>query len=164
MDALLRAFFDDPVFRCGFDRAPAAMGMHHACVHGLMQHTLEVTDLAAAIADVQSRWGYPAVSRDLVVGGALLHDIGKVCELDWDGPRYGYTRQGRFLGHIHIGSQAVIERTAAIPGFPPDLALTLQHGILSHHGKGEYGSPVPPCCPRRRSSTWPTTWTSSFIT
>ena len=144
---LLRAFFEDPTFRLRFDQAPAAMGLHHACAHGLMQHTLEVTDLAAAIADVQARWGYPAVSRDLVVGGALLHDLGKIYELTWDGPEYGYTRRGQFLGHIQIGCQAVTKKIAALAGFPPDLALTLLHGILSHHGKEEYGSPVAPLLP-----------------
>ena len=147
LDSLLQAFFDDPKFRRRFDLAPAAMGLHHACAHGLMQHTLEVTDLAAAVADVQSRWGYPAVSRDLVVAGALLHDLGKVYELTWDGPEYGYTRRGQFYGHVVIGFQAVSKKIAALPGFPPDLAETLLHGILSHHGKEEHGSPVAPMLP-----------------
>ena len=134
---LLRAFFDDAAFRRRFDEAPAAMGLHHACVHGLMQHTLEVTDIAAAVADVQGRWGYVAVSRDLVVAGALLHDIGKVYELTWDGPEYGYTRRGRFLGHIQIACLAVTKKITALPGFPPDLTDAVLHGISSHHGKEE---------------------------
>jgi len=147
LDTLLRAFFDSPKFRRHFDEAPAAMGLHHACAHGLMQHTLEVTDLAAAIADVQGRWGYPAVSRDLVVGGALLHDLGKIHELNWDGPEYGYTRRGQFHGHINLGTQAVIKKIAALPGFPLDLTDALLHVILSHHGKEEYGSPIAPQLP-----------------
>ena len=147
LDTLLRVFFDDPKFRRHFDQAPAAMGLHHACAHGLLQHTLEVTDLAAAIADVQSRWGYPAVSHDLVVGGALLHDIGKVYELTWDGPEYGYTRRGQLYQHIILGFQIVSKKIAALPGFPPDLAEALLHGILSHHGKEEHGSPVAPQLP-----------------
>lgn len=147
LDRLLRAFFDDPKFRGRFDQAPAALGLHHACAHGLLQHTLEVADLAAAVADVQSRWGYPAVSRDLVVGGALLHDIGKVYELTWDGPEYGYTRRGQLYQHIILGFQIVSKKIAALPGFPPDLAEALLHGILSHHGKEEHGSPVAPLLP-----------------
>jgi len=147
LGALLRAFFGDSKFRRHFDEAPAATGLHHACVHGLLQHTLEVTDLAAAMADVQSRWGYITVSRDLVVAGALLHDIGKVYELAWDGPEYVYTRRGQFHGHIHLGAQAVTKKIAALPGFPPDLTDALVHVILSHHGKEEYGSPVAPMLP-----------------
>ena len=147
LNALLRAFFHDPRFRRRFDEAPAAMGLHHACMHGLLQHTLEVTDLAAAIADVQGRWGYPAVSRDVVVGGALLHDIGKVYELTWDGPEYGYTRRGQLYQHIILGFQIVSKKILGIPGFPPDLTDALLHGILSHHGKEEHGSPVSPQMP-----------------
>lgn len=144
LSRLLRAFFDDPTFRRRFNLAPAAQGLHHACAHGLLQHTLEVTDLVAAIADVQSRWGYPAVCRDLAVAGALLHDIGKIYELTWDGPEYRYTRRGQFHGHIYLGSQALTKKIAALPGFPLDLTDALLHVVLSHHGKEEYGSPVAP--------------------
>jgi 3'-5' exoribonuclease len=141
---LLHAFFDDPKFRARFDEAPAAKGIHHACRHGLLQHTVEVAEMVRAIADLQRSWGYAPVSRDLAVTGALLHDIGKIRELDWTEPSYGYTVTGNLLGHVTIGYQMVFTKISHIAGFPTALRDALLHIILSHHGKLEHGSPVTP--------------------
>lgn len=146
--ALLDRVFGDRKFRTRFDEAPAAQIMHHDCRHGLLQHTIEVTDLAAAIARTQNTWGYAAVSCDLAVTGALLHDIGKVHELTRkaDGG-YGKSRLGTLLGHIIIGIQLVTKSINGIEGFPEELRDALLHIIESHHGKKEFDSPIPPAFP-----------------
>jgi len=141
---LLNAFFGDPKFRARFDIAPAAKGIHHACRHGLLQHTVEVAEIVRAICQVQQTWGYPGVSVDLAVTGALLHDIGKIRELDWTEPAYEYTSTGSLLGHITIGYQMVFTKINHVSGFPTPLRDALLHIILSHHGKLEHGSPVTP--------------------
>lgn len=145
LNTLLDNLFHDISVRKKFETAPAAKGMHHASLHGLIQHTLEVTDLAKTTADIQSTWGYDGyVSRDLVIAGALVHDIGKIDELSYNTLEYGYTTDGNLLGHIVIGTQIVSRKIDEIAGFPDELRASLLHIILSHHGKGDYGSPVPP--------------------
>lgn len=146
--ALLGLIFEDRDLRHSFAEAPAAKSNHHACRHGLLQHTLEVTDIAAAVADVQQTWGYERnAERDLVVAAALLHDIGKIYELSWRGDDYDYTRRGELLGHITMGTQAVASRMNKVPEFPSLLRDALLHAILSHHGKLEWGSAVVPMMP-----------------
>ncbi len=86
---------------------------------------------------------YPHVDHDLLVTGALLHDLGKIEELKTEG-FIDYSDQGRLIGHIVLGAEMVRDRLRALPGFPEELAMRLLHLILSHQGKGEYGSPVVP--------------------
>jgi 3'-5' exoribonuclease len=151
--ALLREVFEaNATLRRDFEDAPAAKSNHHAFLHGLLQHTLEVTDLAAAVADVRSAWSTKDVSRDLAVTGALLHDIGKIYELSWTSPSFDYTARGTLLGHIMIGSQFVSKliykmRADKTAPFPQSLHDALLHIMLSHHGRGEFGSPIPPMFP-----------------
>jgi 3'-5' exoribonuclease len=95
----------------------------------------------AAVGDMLAR-AYRA-DADLVLAGALLHDIGKLQELDYD-LATSYSREGRLLGHITLGSVLVGEAAAAVEGFPPELLTQIQHLILSHHGRLEFGSPVAP--------------------
>ena len=145
LSALLKSVFQDPAIRPRFETAPAAKGMHHAVLHGLIQHTLEVTDLAKGTVDAQSQWGYECnVSRDLVIAGALVHDIGKVDELSYEGLEFGYTLDGNLLGHIVMGTQMLSEKISQIPGFPKELRAAILHIVLAHHGKGDHGSPIPP--------------------
>ncbi|MGO8670589.1 MAG: 3'-5' exoribonuclease YhaM family protein [Capsulimonadaceae bacterium] len=141
---ILRVVFGDTQFRTRFETAPAASSMHHACRHGLLQHTVEVAEVALAVANLQRTWGYEPVSRDLVVAAALLHDIGKVEELDWSDASYVYTVRGGLLGHVAIGYGLVRDAARRIPGFTDTLCDALLHIILSHHGKLEHGSPVAP--------------------
>ncbi len=138
VEALLRSFFDDPEFFGRYSKAPAAKGMHHVYLGGLLEHSLAVAALAC---DVSSR--YPKVNRDLLIAGALLHDIGKVAELAYN-RSFDYTDEGKLLGHIIIGVQMIEDRVRNIPEFPGELSMMIKHLLLSHHGQYEYGSPKRP--------------------
>jgi len=85
------------------------------------------------------------IDRDLLVAGALFHDIGKVGELSAE-PGFDYTTDGRLIGHVAIGLLWMKERIEAIEGFPEDKARLLMHMLLSHHGEYEFGSPKRPKC------------------
>ena len=138
IEALLRAFFDDPSFFALYSRAPAAKAMHHVFLGGLLEHSLAVVGLAV---DVAVR--YPQVNRDLLICGALLHDIGKVNELSYQ-RSFDYTDEGKLLGHIVIGVQMVEDRIRQIPDFPDELSMLIKHLLLSHHGQYDFGSPKRP--------------------
>jgi 3'-5' exoribonuclease len=120
-----------------FRRWPAAMSVHHAYRGGLLEHVLQVTRVARMLAVAYG------ADIDTVTAGAVLHDIGKLDELD-EGPPAAYTREGNLLGHIAIGAARVREECNRIPGFPADLRDHIIHLILSHHGQRENGSPVVP--------------------
>lgn len=136
---LLLAFLDDPVVAQRLPSAPAAKGIHHAHRGGLAEHILSVMRLGHRVAD-----HYPVLDRDLLMAGALLHDIGKVQELAWDGGNTRYTDEGRLVGHLVLTAQAIREKAARIPGFPPLLEAHVTHLVLAHHGQLEYGSPKVP--------------------
>ncbi len=138
ISALLHSFFDDAELYRRYSQAPAAKGMHHVYIGGLLEHSLAVSALAV---DMAKR--YPQVNRDLLIAGALLHDVGKVTELSYQ-RSFDYTDEGKLLGHIIIGVQMIDERVRLIDGFPPSLAVLLKHLLLSHHGEYEYGSPKRP--------------------
>jgi 3'-5' exoribonuclease len=138
---VLQLFFGDDDFRTRFERAPGSTSGHHAKIGGLLQHTLEVARIAAAAAKTVRR-----ASEDLVVAGALLHDIGKVEAYEIGAGGFTYTPCGLLVGHVVLGL-LMLERRLAALGTPlcSDAQLVeLQHLILSHHGKLEYGSPVEP--------------------
>lgn len=135
---LLRSFFDDPVFLELYRTAPAAKGMHHVYLGGLLEHSLSVARLVDQIMPL-----YPELNRDLLVAGALLHDVGKVREMTYF-RAFDYTDEGKLLGHISIGVEMVHEKIALLEGFPVELAMLLKHMILSHHGQYDYGSPKRP--------------------
>jgi len=137
--ALLLAFLDDPLVAQRLPLAPAAKGIHPAHRGGLAEHILSVMRLGQRVAD-----HYPMLDRDLVTAGALLHDIGKCQELAWEGGNTRYTDEGRLVGHIVMTAQAIREKAARIPGFPPLLEAHITHGVLAHHGQLEYGSPKVP--------------------
>jgi 3'-5' exoribonuclease len=136
--ALLAAFLDDAAFAGRFVAAPGAKGIHHAYLGGLIEHTLSVVQVCRRMAE-----HYAQVDRDLLVASAILHDIGKVEELTWEGS-FDYSDPGRLLGHITLGALLVEERLRALPGFPAGLRLRLLHAILSHHGELALGSPKEP--------------------
>jgi 3'-5' exoribonuclease len=122
-----------------FQDSPAAKGIHHAYLGGLLEHSLSVAELASTMAD-----HYPGVDRSLLVAGALLHDVGKVEELHMELALIDYTPRGRLKGHLVIGSELVGMEAARIKDFPQGLLEQLQHLILSHHGRQEFGSPAIP--------------------
>jgi 3'-5' exoribonuclease len=119
--------------------APAAVRNHHAYRHGLLEHSVVVAEVAAAVAE-----RFPAVDRDLVVAGALLHDIGKTLTYSSDPLAPGFTDVGRLHGEIVIGHDLVRDLIAEVPAFTPELSARLRHVIVSHHGEREKGSPVVP--------------------
>ncbi len=136
--ALLRSFFDDGDFYKKYSLAPAAKGMHHVYLGGLLEHSLAVATLAVDIAP-----RYPQINRDLLIAGALLHDVGKVAELRYQ-RSFDYTDEGKLLGHIIIGVQMVEDRLRQLVDFPQDLSLLIKHLLLSHHGQYDFGSPKRP--------------------
>jgi 3'-5' exoribonuclease len=116
---------------------PAAQTLHHAYRAGFLEHVLQM----AAVGEMVAK-AYGA-DADLVLAGVVLHDIGKLQELDYD-LATSYSREGRLIGHIVLGSAVVRDAALAIAGFPPALLTQIQHLVLSHHGCLEYGSPVVP--------------------
>ncbi len=117
---------------------PAAKGMHHAYRGGLLEHMVSMGELAVAVAG-----HFREIDRDLLLIGVLFHDLGKLYELGAM-PANDYTLVGRLIGHVVIGRDLLRDRCAAIPDFPEDLKLHLEHLVLSHQGKKEFASPVEP--------------------
>ena len=118
-----------------FVHNPAGMKLHHAYIGGLLQHSVDVTELAVAMADRIEN-----VDKDLVIAGALLHDIGKIKEISAE-IGFPYTNAGRFMGHIAMTSLMVQEAALKL-NMPAQRLEQLQHILLSHHGENEKGSPV----------------------
>ena len=116
---------------------PAAVTVHHAYRGGLLEHILKLAEVGHAVA---AAYG---ADTDMMLAGAVLHDIGKLDELQYDGIT-SYSRQGNLIGHITIGVTMVREAAAAIDGFPADLRTRIEHLVVSHHGERELGSPVEP--------------------
>lgn len=136
---LLNHFFKKSDYWPNFQEAPAAKGIHHAYIGGLLEHSLSV----ARVADFLAKH-YEGVDRSLLIAGALLHDIGKLEELKMESGLVEYTVRGRLKGHLVIGSEMVAQAAAEIRDFPEDLLEQLQHLVLSHHGRQEFGSPAVP--------------------
>jgi 3'-5' exoribonuclease len=139
--ALLEAFLDDEPLARLYRTAPAAKHVHHAYLGGLIEHVLSVCRLCRAMAA-----HYSYVDLDLLLTGAVLHDIGKVAELTYD-RGFGYSSEGQLLGHIIIGLRFLHEKLQRFPEFPPKLRILVEHLILSHHGELEFGSPKVPLFP-----------------
>lgn len=131
-------FVKDAAFIKAFRNSSAAKTVHHGFVGGLLEHTLSVTKLCDYYCKA-----YPILKRDLLLTAAMCHDIGKTKEISLF-PENDYTDDGQLLGHIVMGSQMIGERAAQIQGFPHVLLAEVQHCILAHHGKYEYGSPKIP--------------------
>lgn len=138
---LLRSVFEDEQFMESFCTAPASIQLHSAAVGGLLHHTLNVVELCTKMLQVQ-----PGLDKDLVLAGAMLHDIGKIRSFVVT-TNINHTPEGNLIGHIVIGDELLRERIRSIDGFPDDLALKLRHIQASHHGKREWGSPVEPMMP-----------------
>jgi 3'-5' exoribonuclease len=138
---LVFAFLDDPAIGTAYREAPAAKVLHHAWIGGLLEHVLTLVRVCRAAAPF-----YPEVNPELLVTGAILHDIGKVRELSW-GNTFSYTLEGQMIGHISIAQGMLREKIAALAGFPERLRVLVEHMILSHHGKYEFGSPKLPMTP-----------------
>ncbi len=138
---LVLSFLDDAEIGPAFREAPAAVRLHHAWIYGLLEHVL----LLVRVLHATSAF-YPEVNRDLLITGAILHDIGKVRELSWK-RGFSYTLEGQMVGHISIAQGMLREKVRELPGFPEKLRVLVEHMILSHHGKFEFGSPKLPMTP-----------------
>jgi len=138
---LVFAFLDDEQIGGAYREAPAAKVLHHAWLGGLLEHVLFLVRICKAAAPF-----YPEVDADLLVTGAILHDIGKVKELTW-GTSFSYSLEGQLIGHISIAQGMLREKVKALPDFPEKLRILVEHMILSHHGKYEFGSPKLPMTP-----------------
>jgi 3'-5' exoribonuclease len=141
LKALLQAFLNDEEIAADLREAPAAKVLHHAWIGGLLEHVLSLMGLC----DLAVKH-YANVNRDLLLTGVLLHDIGKLRELKW-GTSFDYTLEGQLLGHITIGLGMIEEKIAEIPDFPRTKRMLVEHLVLSHHGKQEFGSPKLPMIP-----------------
>lgn len=137
---LLVNILEDSKLGTAFRNAPAAKKIHQAYLRGLLEHSVAV----AEIADNISRT-YPEVNTDLVITGALLHDLGKIYEYDYE-RGITYTTEGRLLGHIMMGVEILSGQISQITRFPADLRTKLLHIITSHHGRYEWQSPKRPKC------------------
>ncbi|TWT42498.1 3'-5' exoribonuclease YhaM family protein [Botrimarina hoheduenensis] len=137
--ALVEAYLGDEVFMEKFCRAPAGMKNHHAYQGGLLEHSLNMMEVAALIAP-----RYPQLNLEKLLLGVLLHDSGKVDELSYD-REIAYTDEGQMLGHMcqaisHLEQKAKDAERRGQIAFPPVLLMELKHMILSHHGEYAYGS------------------------
>ncbi len=135
---LLGLFWSDKTFLERFKKAPASKQLHHAYLGGLLEHTLSLAQLVQ-----KNACHYDGLNVDLLITGAILHDMGKVYELSYQ-RTFDYSDEGRLLGHILIGIEKVEEKARQIPDFPADLSVLLKHLLLSHHGQYDYGSPKKP--------------------
>lgn len=144
--ALLDSIFGDGPFLDAYATCPAAKSYHHGYVGGLIQHSLNMVDLAMAVSH-----NYEGdLDTDMLVAGCLLHDVGKMRQYEV-GMSIRYTTDGDYLGHISMGVMMVQERISGMREsggeFDPETERHLIHIILSHHGEMEHGSPVVPRTP-----------------
>lgn len=138
LSQVLHRLFSDEGFASTFSKAPAAKRYHHACIGGLLEHTLAVLRLCSFAADQ-----HPELDRDLLLTAAILHDVGKATSYTL-GPVLGLTDEGRLIDHVVQGALMVQQAMDGIEGFPQDLRNRLLHAILAHHGALDRGSPVAP--------------------
>ena len=146
MQALANAYLDDEDLMAKFKTAPAAMNLHHAWIGGLLEHTLQLIELADSMLPL-----YPKLNRDIVLMGLFLYDMGKTSELVWD-RGFDYTVDGNLIGHVVRGViwlqfKAAVAAKQSGHRLPSEALRVLQHIIISHHGKPEYGAAKIPATP-----------------
>jgi 3'-5' exoribonuclease len=141
LKALLDLILQDSDVAARYRRAPAAKQIHHAFLGGLIEHVLSLCALARVTAPL-----YPHIDLDLLLTGVILHDIGKIYELTYE-RGFGYSNEGQLIGHIQIGLRMVGDKVRLLPDFPATLRQLVEHMILSHHGRLEFGSPKLPHFP-----------------
>ncbi|MEW5937106.1 MAG: HD domain-containing protein [Candidatus Thermoplasmatota archaeon] len=141
LTALLRSFFEDVGWVERFKHAPASMMLHSNYIGGLLEHTLNVTKICAYSAQL-----YPGVDRDLAITGAVLHDIGKMKEMEITS-NIDITEEGMLRGHTVLGEEEVNKRIAEIEGFPERLRMKLDNIVLSHMGEKDWGAARKPQIP-----------------
>lgn len=142
---LTGAFIEDQELMKQFCIAPAAMQMHHNYLGGLLEHTLNMLNVAQVLFPL-----YPKIQKDLVITAILLHDIAKTQELSYN-IGFSYTDRGQLLGHIIQGTQLITQKADALKAegktVNQDILDALLHIIVSHHGQYDFGSPKLPATP-----------------
>ncbi|HEX8878276.1 MAG TPA: HD domain-containing protein [Phycisphaerales bacterium] len=146
MKALAQQYLNDKFLMDAFKRCPAAKSMHHAYLGGLLEHTLNLLNLADRVCPL-----YPKISRDLVMMGLFLHDLGKTRELSYD-KVFTYTDRGELIGHIVEGAIMLHDKSQTMmreagQRLPAGALTVLQHIIISHHGQPEFGAAKFPATP-----------------
>ncbi|QDT39151.1 3'-5' exoribonuclease YhaM family protein [Stratiformator vulcanicus] len=146
LKAVMEAFLADEELVASLCAAPAGIKAHHAYTGGLIEHMVNMLEVATLIEP-----RYPMLNHDVLKLGVFLHDLGKVRELEYE-TSFAYTDEGQLLGHMQIGCELLDEKIAAAEtatgeSFPKPLRLHLKHLILSHHGTEEFGSPKVPMTP-----------------
>jgi len=139
LKSLINSIFSNRDFFKSFEYAPAGKLWHHNRNSGLIEHTLSVVSICDFLAQK-----YPSINRDMLLCGALLHDVGKIQSYQTDQGFIDYTDEGRLIGHLSIGLNWINQIIEDTPDFPEEYYKQLSHMILSHHGKLENGSPVVP--------------------
>lgn len=130
-----------------FRKMPAASNMHHSYTAGLLEHVWSMTRISGFLADHYAAYYdglNPPLDKGIVVAAAILHDIGKIRELEYHPAEAKYTKEGCLIGHVLMGRDMAREAARKIEGFPEETLLLLEHAILSHHGKREFGAPILP--------------------
>ena len=138
---LLTNIFNDPIISEKFKKHPGAIEIHHNWIGGLLEHTLEV--LKYSQLTLQQ---FPMLDKDLLIAGSLLHDIGKLDELEVTSRIKG-TNKGQLTGHLILGIIYVAQRIDEIADFDKTIKDKILHILTSHHGKNEFGSPKEPMFP-----------------
>lgn len=138
LNQLVVGTLEDPEIKPKLMRAPAAKSIHHAWIGGLLEHILSMAKLLDGMAR-----HYPFLNRDLLIFGAVFHDLGKIWELEWE-QGFSYTDRGRLIGHMEMACELIDQKASRILGFDQELRDACKHIVLSHHGKLEYGSPKRP--------------------
>jgi len=141
LKSLVQGFMADPEISAAYRNAPAAKTLHHAYIGGLLDHVVSLFRSCDLICK-----NYPQINRDLLLTGAFLHDIGKIHELTYN-RSFSYSTKGQLLGHMIIELEMLQAKLAALPGFPDELKILIEHLIISHHGEYEFGSPKLPMFP-----------------
>ncbi|GAC1474525.1 MAG: 3'-5' exoribonuclease YhaM [Isosphaeraceae bacterium] len=130
-----------------FKKMPAAQTFHHSYTAGLIEHVWSMTRIASWLGDHYARYYHdlnPPLNKEVILAATVLHDIGKLRELDYHPVESKDTTEGCLIGHVLIGRDLVREAAGKIEGFPRETLLLLEHAILSHHGRRDYGAPIVP--------------------
>jgi len=146
LQGLVRRLMDDRTLWDRFASVPAAKQIHHAYLRGLLEHTLSMMEIGATLAEHYDLQFPGLIDRDLVIVGALIHDLGKSKEYEYE-QGIDISTEGRFIGHVVLGVEILGKALEGMPDFPVLLAQRLKHMVVSHHGDLEYGAPVKPVTP-----------------
>mgnify|MGYP001070813317 CR=1 FL=1 len=141
LKALVELFLQDEQVATLYKRAPAAKYIHHAYLGGLIEHVISLCHLCRMAAR-----HFATLDGDLLLAGAILHDVGKIHELTYE-RSFGYSSEGQLVGHIAIGLRLLEQKLRQLPEFPAKLRLLVEHLVVSHHGTLEFGSPKLPLFP-----------------